>query len=191
MRLSLSGMSLMLLLLLPGVTQARPVGYDLEAGPSKVAFATDFEGRIITGEFPVSAARLALDFDRLERSSIAVLLDVAHAKASFPFAAEAMRGPSVLDAGQYPAIRFESTGIAAEGRGARVTGNLTIRGVTRQVVLKASLHRQKDQPEGNLDHLTVRLTGAIRRSDFGADGYAGMVGDEVRLDIRAQIARSE
>lgn len=182
---------LVMALMVAGAAAARPVAYRLEPKGSTVAFATDFETGPITGSFPVANADLRLDFDRLEASGIKVTLDAAHAKASFPFAAEAMRGPSVLDTGSYPAITFESSAVRPKGQGADVTGQLTIRGVTRKVVLHATLHRQEGRAAGDLDHLTVRLTGAILRSDFGADGYAGMVGDEVRLDIRAQIARSE
>ena len=70
-----------------------------------------------------------------------------------------------------------------------MTGLVTIRGVQQPMVLDAQIYRQKGTAAGDLSHLSIRLVGAVKRSDFGADGWADMVGDEVRLDILARIAR--
>jgi polyisoprenoid-binding protein YceI len=68
-----------------------------------------------------------------------------------------------------------------------ITGNLTIRGVTQEVTLKAQIFRPKGSASEDLDHLTVKLTGRVNRSDFGATGWSDMVGDEVRILITARI----
>lgn len=86
---------------------------------------------------------------------------------------------------------FRSTAIRRDGDGAEVQGDLTIRGVTRPVVLQATIYRQKGTEEGDLRQLTVQLKGSVRRSDFGATGWLDMVGDEVRLTILARIAKVE
>lgn len=170
---------------------AKPVPYALEQDESSVGFETDFGPDLITGIMPVKSAALVLDFDRVENCRIDVALDVASAQASFPFAAQAMKGPKVLDAAGHPEMSFRSTAIRRAGDGARVEGQLTIRGVTRPVVLRAEIYRQKGTQEGDLRQLTVRLTGVVLRSEFGATGWADMVGDEVRLTILARIARAE
>lgn len=170
---------------------AKPVPYVLEPAESVVGFETDFGPDLITGAMPVKSADLVIDFDRVENCRIAVALDVAGAQASFPFAAQAMKGPKVLDAGAFPEMSFRSTSVRTEGDAARVEGELTIRGVTRPVVLKAEIYRQKGTVAGDLRQLTVRLTGAVQRSDYGATGWSDMVGDEVRLVILARIAQSE
>jgi polyisoprenoid-binding protein YceI len=176
---------------LPVMALAAPADYVLEPDRSTVGFETDFGPDLITGRMPVSEADLTLDFDRAANSTVAVTLDVSQAEASFPFAAQAMKGPKVLDAASHPTIRFESTSVAAEGSGARVSGKLTIRGVTRPASLRAEIYQQTGSAPGDLSHLTVRLTGAVLRSDFGATGWSDMVGDEVRLDILARIARKD
>lgn len=171
---------------------AKPVSYILEPDDSVVGFVTDFGPDQITGAMPVKSADLILDFDRVENCRIAVALDVAAAQASFPFAAQAMKGPKVLDARSFPEMPFRSTAIRpADGGSARVEGDLTIRGITRPVVLRAEIYRQKGTVDGDLRLLTVRLTGAVRRSDYGATGWADMVGDEVRLSILARIAQAD
>lgn len=167
---------------------AAPVTYTLEPEASIVGFETDFGADKITGQMPVSRADLSLDFQHIDNSHVTVALDVSSAEASFPFAAQAMKGPRVLDAGAYPVISFESTSVRNQGAGAVVAGNITIRGVTRPMEMQAMLWQQTGSAVGDYSHLTIRLTGAITRSDFGAIGWSDMVGDEVRLNIIARIA---
>jgi polyisoprenoid-binding protein YceI len=178
-------------LLLSSSAIAAPADYVLEPEASIVGFETDFGEQDITGRFPITQANLTLDFDSAANSTIDVILDVSRATASFPFAADALKGSNVLDARNHPTIRFVSTRIRAAGDGATVQGNLTIRGVTQPVTLDAQIFRQQGYAEGDMSHLTVQLRGAVQRSAFGATGFADMVGDEVRLDIRARIARLE
>ncbi len=174
-------------LALAGAALAAPVSYALDATASVVGFETDFGPDRITGQMPVTRADLTLDFAHVARSTVTVTLDASAAVASFPFAAQAMRGPKVLDTAQYPQIGFQSSSVRTEGDGARVDGQVTIRGATRPMVLHATIWRQQGSVATDLSHLVIRLTGAVNRSDFGATGWADMVGDEVRLDIVARI----
>lgn len=168
---------------------AAPADYVLEPAKSTVGFATDFGKDKITGKMPITAANLTLDFDHIANCKVAVTLDASGAQASFPFAAQAMKGPKVLDTDTHPQIVFESTSVKAKGDDATVTGTVTIRGVSQPMVLQAQIYRQSGTTAGDLSHLSIHLTGAIQRSKFGASGWADMVGDEVRLDILARIAR--
>lgn len=171
------------------VTPARAAArrYVLDAARSTVRFETDFGPDKITGNMPVSAADVILDFANVANCRVAVRLDVSTASASFPFAAQALKGPKVLDAASHPEIIFQSTAVTRNGDGARVAGDITIRGVTRPIVLDATIYRQSGTAAGDLSHLSVHLTGRVRRSDFGATGWADMVDDEVRIDILARI----
>lgn len=174
-----------LLLALPA--KAATVAYHLDPAASTVAFETDFGPDLITGQIPLERADLMLDFDNLSNCTVAVALDVTGASASFPFAAQALKGPKVLDARTHPRMTFVSTSVTRAGEAADVTGDLTIRGVTRHVTLRARIFRPKGSAPDDLDHLTVQLTGSVHRSDFGATGWADMVGDEVRIIITARI----
>ncbi len=177
-----------LLLISASLASAAPVSYALEAEKSTVGFETDFGPDKINGSMPVTRADLVLDFDRVANCTIAVTLDISKATASFPFATQALKGPKVLDSRAFPDITFVSTAVRTKGDGAEVDGHLTIRGVTRPVTLAANIYRQDGFAEGDYSHLSVLLTGAVNRSDFGATGWADMVGDEVRLRILARIA---
>ena len=179
-----------LLLMLSLATQANaaPVEYVLEPARSTVGFETDFGQQTITGRMPVTQANLTLDFDNVRNTTIDVILDVSRASASFPFAAQALKGDNVLDAARHPTIRFVSSRVRRDGTNAEVQGNLTIRGVTRPVSLRATIFLAQGSASDDYSHLTVQMTGSVNRSEFGAVGFADMVADEVRLDIIARIA---
>ncbi|MCF1708846.1 YceI family protein [Tabrizicola sp. J26] len=169
---------------------AAPVRYSLDSSSSKVGFETMFGADAITGTMPVTRADLTIDFERLTASKVAVALDVTNAEASFPFAAQAMKGPKVLDAGTYPLITFVSTAVRPKDASkAQIDGDITIRGVTRPITFEANIWRQQGSESGDLSNLTIRLTGAINRSDFGAVGWSDMVADKVSLDILARISK--
>jgi polyisoprenoid-binding protein YceI len=176
-----------LLILLAAPAPAATVGYAMDPAQSTIAFETDFGPDLITGAIPLHAADLRLDFDNVRNCTVAVELDVTRATASFPFAAQALKGPKVLDARAHPRMTFVSTRVTGAGEVAEVTGDMTIRGITRPVTLRAQLFRPRGSAPDDLDHLTIRLTGAVNRSDFGATGWSDMVGDEVRIIITARI----
>ena len=84
---------LLLLLALAAPAAASPASYVLEPDISSVAFETDFGPDHITGKMPLLRADLSLDFDQVARSKVDVAVDVTGADGSFPFAAQAMKGP--------------------------------------------------------------------------------------------------
>lgn len=169
---------------------AAPAAYHLQPELSSVGFETDFGPDKISGTMPVAKADLTLDFANVAASKVKVTLNAAGAEASFPFATQAMRGPKVLDTAEFPEISFVSTGVKAEAEGATVSGNITIRGVTQPASFHAEIYRQQGTVAGDLSHLTIRLTGAVARSAFGAQGWRDMVGDQVRLNILARIEKA-
>lgn len=166
---------------------ARPLAYVLDGTSSSVGFEVAFGTTPLRGTMPVSAASLVLDFDVVGNSRVDVTLSSRQARMGLPFAVEAMKSPSVLDVARFPSVRFQSTKVRANGEGARVEGLLTVRGVSRPVVLQATIWRQQGTQSGSKDKLTIRLTGALSRAAFGATGWSDMVGDIVNLDIRARI----
>lgn len=174
----------------PATTLADPVDYALDSETSSVSFEVRFGEDTITGTMPIEQVAVALDFERAANSSIMAVLDTAHAEASFPFATQAMRGPKVLAADRFPNLTFRSNAMRFSGTTADVRGDLTIRGVTRPITLSAEIYRQRGTEAGDHSHMTVLLSGVVNRSEFGADGWNDMVGDQIVLKIRARINRS-
>lgn len=171
---------------------AAPVPYVLQADRSEVGFVYRLSGAENRGTMPVSAAAIVIDFDNFGASTVDVTLNVAGARTGLIFATEALKARTVLDAAAHPTIRFRSTAVRARNpadlsAGGEIDGLLTIRGVTRPVTLQAALFRQQGTAEGDLRQLSFRISGQLRRSDFGASGYADIVDDIITLDIAARV----
>lgn len=190
--LYISGMIRLLLTLIwliPAAAAAGPENYRLDTEGSSVRFTYSLDGAQKSGRMPIQSADLFLDLDHLPASRVLVTLNADGARAGFIIATEAMKGRNVLNTGQFPEIHFRSTRIEGDRQNADVSGDLTIRGVTRPTTLKARLFRQRGTDLYDRNNLLVELTGTIRRSDFGANGYPNLVGDMITLQIMAQITR--
>ena len=180
------------LVFIASLGQAAPIRYTLDESASQVGFIYTLNGADQKGMMPVMRADLMIDPQNLRASTVDVLVNVQQTRTGLIFATDALKAPSVLDATLYPTIRFVATEIrlGANGRlseGAQIVGNITLRGVTRPTTFQASVYRIQGSAPDDLSTLTVRLTGSLRRSDFGADGYSDLVGDIVDLDIFARI----
>jgi polyisoprenoid-binding protein YceI len=177
-----------------GAAQAVLIPYILAPTGTSVGFSFDLSGVAQSGTMPIQSALIRLDTKRLQNSKVDVVLNVAKARTMLPFARGPMLGESVLNADTHPTIRFTSTKIqlGPDGRiseGAKITGDLTVRGVTHPVTLDAALCRPPGSAADDLEALSIRLTGALDRHAFGASGYPDLVDDKVALDIAAEIIR--
>lgn len=173
-------------------SRAAPRPYELIADRSEVKFSFSVNGLMQSGTVPVRTADIRVDTRNLAASTAEVTADVREAKTGLIFITQALQSEDILYAEKYPIVSFTSTAIrlGARGRiseGARIEGHLTLRGITRDVSLDALLSRPAGTPPDDLSVLYVRLSGTLSRRDFGATGYAGMVDDEVRLNIRTEI----
>lgn len=166
---------------------AAPLDYRLDAEGSVVGFEVTMNEGLIRGTMPVAAAEITLDFENAANSHAEVVLDASGARANLPFATLAMKSGNVLDTAEFPTITFQGAQFRRNGDAASVTGTVTLRGQSRPMTLAAKIFRPQGTPAGYRDRLAVQLTGTLRRSDFGATGFADQVGDEVRLKILARL----
>jgi polyisoprenoid-binding protein YceI len=144
--------------------------------------------------------RVEYDAARPEASTIAVEVRTASLRVDEPAARrrlgvegdlsegqradvdKAMRAPDQLDVAAHPTIRFASTRVLAEGNGRlRVTGQLTLRGVTRDVTFPATVALESGTLRG-------RATLTFLQSSFGYRPYSALLGairnkDEVTLHV--------
>jgi polyisoprenoid-binding protein YceI len=130
-----------------------------------------------------------LDEARPERSSVEVTIDATTVDTHLADRDAHLRSADFLDVERHPIITFRSTRVEPQGDGrARVEGDLTIRDVTRPVILDAEYHGRATDPWGN-HKAGFSATGRFNRQDFGlswnlaleAGGF--VVGDEVRITI--------
>jgi polyisoprenoid-binding protein YceI len=100
-----------------------------------------------------------------------------------------LRSPRFFDAQKYPTITFHSKQAKVAGPGKlQITGDLTIRGVTKEVVLDVDGPSEpiKD-PMGKGQRMGASATTKINRQDFGVSALPGVVGDEITITIDAEL----
>ena len=103
-----------------------------------------------------------------------------------------LRSPNFLDVEKYPTITFKSKQAKAGGDGKlQITGDLTIHGVSKEVVLDVDGPSQpiKD-PMGNR-RIGASATTKINRKDFGVNGAPGVVGDEISITIDTELIQPQ
>lgn len=180
---------------MPTAALAVPTHYTLVPSGSRVGFQFNLNGIAQTGTIPVEQAKITIDPLQLAASRVEVTLNVTKARTGLIFITQVMTGPEVLDATRFPTIRFVSRRVilGAAGRlsgGAKIIGDLTLRGVTKPVTLQAAIYRSRGTAANDLSQLDVTLNGRISRAAFGADGFSDLVSDTVALNIQAQIRAS-
>jgi len=148
----------------------------------------------VRGEFGKIAGTVTLDPRDISRSSIVASIDAASISTREPQRDAHLQSPDFLDVEKYPTIEFRSTRLARTADGFDVSGELTIRGVTRPVVLKVETSdTELRDPFGNLKR-GASATAKINRKDFGLVWNVGLesggflVGDEVKIEIDVEIA---
>lgn len=166
--------------------------YELVLDTSRIVFEFDMSGTPQQGTVPVARTDIQVDPQNLSSSKAQVSADIRQATTGFIFATQALKSAEVLNAEAFPLVEFASTKVhlGRDGRiseGARITGNLTLRGVTRPISLDATLTRPTGTDPDDLSVLYVSLKGALSRTAFGATGFSSLVADTVNLDIFAEI----
>jgi len=149
----------------------------------------------VRGQFDKVSGSVTLDPERLGHSSIHAIIDAASIDTREPQRDAHLRSADFLDADRFPTIEFRSTKLAPTADGFAVSGDLTIHGVTRPVVLSVeTADLEFKDPWGNLRRAATAST-KINRKDFGltwnqaleAGGF--LVGDELKIEIDVELVR--
>jgi polyisoprenoid-binding protein YceI len=131
-----------------------------------------------------------LDYDpaRPEQSRLQVTIDPASVDTGDPTLDKLVAG-EILEAGQYPQIRFVSTAVkpTIESRG-QVHGDLTFHGQTKPLDLDV-LFNGAAQGSDHATRLGFSATANVQRSAFGATKYRPMAGDDVSIDIEVEFKK--
>jgi polyisoprenoid-binding protein YceI len=151
-----------------------------------------------TARFTKMTADLTFDPAKPESSAIKVGVDPKSIRTDYPFADKKdfdknlSMGEEWFNAGQHPEITFTSTKVAMTGaKTAKVTGDLTLLGVTKPVVLDVTLNNAlREQPFAKKPALGFSGTTRIKRSEFGMSKYVPIIGDEVQIIIEAEFLGS-
>lgn len=180
---------------------AEPERYTLDPPHSQILFAWDHLGfSETTGMFSGFEGEILFDEESPEVSSVRVEFPVSsmftgweqrdnHFMSADFFSAAADASPEGDSA---DLVRFESTGIEVTGENAAlITGDLTLNGVTKEVVLDTTLNNQGMHPIEQRPWLGFDATTTVLRSDFGVGAFAPAVSDEVRIEISVEAGQVE
>ena len=176
-----------LLLGLAGKVSAAVENYVADPAHSSVNFTIRHFFTKVPGRFSKFTATIAVDRANLENSSAEASIEIASVKTEAPDRDAHLQKPEFFDAVQFPTMKFKSRSWKKTGNDAfDVTGDLTIKGVTKPVVLKVkSLGFGPGMAPGSqLSGWEGSIT--IHRSDFGVSAFAGAVGEEVEITINIE-----
>ncbi|MGA9856276.1 MAG: YceI family protein [Solirubrobacteraceae bacterium] len=167
-----------------------PTGtWTIDPAHSKVGFAVKHMGiATVRGEFGEFEGTLEIG-DGLSSAKAYGTVKTQSVDTSEAQRDEHLRSPDFFDAAQYPELTFESTSIEAlDDDEFRITGNLTIHGVTNEIVLHAEAQGTDTDPWGN-ERIGLEVTGQLSRGDYDmkfnqALGSGNMlVADKVKLAL--------
>jgi polyisoprenoid-binding protein YceI len=177
-----------------------PAGtYTLDPSHADLSFRLSHLGfSMYTAHFATFNAKLGFDPANPAKNKVTATIDARSLTLPTPPSGfkDTLLGPQWLDAAMYPTISFQSTKVEPTGpASARITGELTLRGVTKPVKLDAKYNGGwagiDMDPHARIG---FSATGSFRRSDFGisfgvpAVGTTMGVGDEIQIAIEAEFS---
>jgi polyisoprenoid-binding protein YceI len=175
-------LSSLLVLSLPAMAAQK---YDIDGGHTQVQFTWNHFGfsnpsamlEKISGDFEVDTADLT-------KSTISVTLPLDGLHTGVPKLDEHLKSPDFLDAAKNPNITFKSTKVEKAGAAElKVTGDLTVHGVTKPVTLAVKVNKVGDNPMMKAPSAGFDADVTIKRSEFGVDKFIPNVGDDIKVHI--------
>lgn len=160
--------------------------YTVESSHTQILFAYDHMGFSNNmGLISAPTGTLTLDPKNPSAAKVSVSIPIANLRTGIPKLDEHLMKPDFFDSAKFPTATFVSTAVKVEGTTADISGNLTIKGITKPVVLEASFYGAgKGVPQmGGKENVGFNATTAIKRSDFGMGYGVPMVGDEIELKL--------
>ena len=147
----------------------------------------------VRGTFSKVNGILEFDSKNLAKSRVEATIDVATVDTREPNRDKHLKSADFFDADKFPQMTFKSKKWAASGKDYKVTGDLTIRGVTKEVTLNVSEVTPESKGMMGETRVGAQVTGRINRKDFGvswnktldAGGLAVSDDVDLTLDISA------
>ncbi len=140
-----------------------------------------------SAHFGITEGKLVYDADDVSKSSVEVTIPVTAIDTFVPKLDEHLKGADFFDAGKFPTATFKSTSVAAAGTNKlTVTGDLTVKGITKPVTLDVTLNGAGEHPMAKKQAIGFSATGTLKRTDFGVGAYAPNVSDDVQLRITTE-----
>ena len=162
---------------------AAPV-WTVDKAASRVSFRALLSGRPVDGVFKRWDVQLAFDPANLRASRLTAVVEAASAVTGQPGRDQALSGPDWLSAARFPRATFTSRTIAAAGPGRYLaSGDLTVRGVARPVVLPLEVRVVRDR-------LRLHAAFPLDRGAYGVGQGSWRAGDVLALPVQVGVRLS-
>lgn len=182
---------------LPASANAQSTKWLPYEGHLMVYTSIDHNGLSMTrGSFNGVTGNLTLDENNPEAAQVAIRIEAASFSTGMAFRDHAVRGPWFLNARKFRYITFISTKITKTGdKTAKMTGDLTLLGVTKPVTLDVTFNKAGKRPSGE-DWYGFSATGSFNRLDWGMTKFSvksppAITGEIVHLEIAAEFVRQK
>jgi polyisoprenoid-binding protein YceI len=159
--------------------------YKVESYHTQVGFSLSHFGFTnYAGLFSGATGSLQLDPTNLTAAKLDVTIPVQSVTTTIPQLTDELKGAQWFDTAKFPSATFTSTKVVSSSNGeATITGDLTLHGVTKPVVLHAHFIGAGVNPIDKAYTVGFEATTTIKRSEFGVSTYVPAVGDDVQLTI--------
>jgi polyisoprenoid-binding protein YceI len=176
------------LLAFAGSAFAAPVTYKIDPNHTDVlAQWSHFGFSNPSAHFGKADGTIVYDAENVSASSVQVTLPLSGLNSFVADFDAHLRSGDFFDAEKYPAATFKSTKVESAGKGKlKVTGNLTIKDITKPVVLDVTLNKAGEQPMAKRAAIGFDATATVSRTAFGVGKYVPNVSDEVKLRITTE-----
>ena len=151
----------------------------------------------VRGDFTKLEGKVSFDPAKPEATQIEAVIDVASINTREEKRDGHLKSPDFLDAEKFPTITFKSKSVKAKGSDLAVTGDLSIHGVTKEIVLEVEQpSAPSTDPFGNV-RVGATATTKIKRDDFGLTWNAALeaggvlVGNEVKITIDISLIKQK
>lgn len=179
---------------IPAAAATFPVpsgSYELENTHGYISFSYSHLGfstpHIGFNSFDVA---LEADADNPAQSSVSVTIDATSIDSRVDEFDKHLNGKNFFDTAKHPQITFTSTKIVATGDTTfDVTGDLTIKGITKPVTLAATINKAADHPMRKVPTIGLSAEGTLSRSEWDLGRFAPAVGDEVTLLVTVEMIK--
>jgi polyisoprenoid-binding protein YceI len=166
--------------------------YEFDGNHTNVVFSwTHFGLSNPSARFSKVEGEVLLDAADLTKSSVSVTIPVDSLRTDVPKFDEHLRSGDFFDLAKFPTATFKSTKVEKAGDNKlKVTGDLTIHGVTKSTVLDVTVNKIGDHPMAKKPAAGFDASTTVKRSDFGMGNYVPNVSDEVKIHITTETLKA-
>lgn len=167
--------------------------YAVDPGHTQVGWRVSHMGfSNYAGGFSDVSGTLELQPKNPASAKLSVKIPVASVATTSAKLTDELKGDQWLDAAKFPDMTFVSTKVAPAGKDhAKVTGDLTLHGVTKPVTLDVTLVGAGVNPLSKKYTVGFEATGTLKRSEFGVKTYVPLIGDELHLTIAGAFEKQD